>query len=109
MAGLFSCEKSTYAISLPWPTNRVWLPSRNPGSRFAFLVRSTTTWNDPLAAWYRLSAVIDLSRTGPLRTDVVSPNGLRSRGSRFTAASATISTAMATMTAAAAASFPTSP
>ena len=55
----------------------------------AFLVRSTTTWNEPLAAWNRLSAVIDFSSTGWLRTEVLSPNGLRSWGSRWTADSAT--------------------
>ncbi len=53
--------------------------------------------------------MIDLSSTGPLRTEVVSPNGLRSFGSRLTAASATISTATAAMTAAAATSFPVKP
>ena len=73
------------------------------------MVRSTTTWNDPLAAWYRLSAVIDFSSTGWLRTEVLSANGLRSEGSRWTADSAMISTATATTAPAATASLPIKP
>ena len=50
MAPLFSVAKSTYAISVPCPMNSVSLPSRNEGIRLLRLVRSTTTWNEPLAA-----------------------------------------------------------
>src|SRR6185437_1153866 len=56
----------------------------------------TTTWNDPLAASYRLSEVIDFSSTGWLRSVVVSANGLRSCGSRCTADATRAATATAT-------------
>jgi hypothetical protein len=44
MAGPFRPPKSTKAISLPTPMNRVWLPATNDGRKEALLVRSTTTW-----------------------------------------------------------------
>ena len=50
MAPLLSVAKSTNAMSVPCPMNSVSLPSRNEGIRLVRLVRSTTTWNEPLAA-----------------------------------------------------------
>src|SRR5690242_3256423 len=69
----------------PWPTNSVSVPSMKGGRNLVLRDRSTTTWNDPLAASYRLSEVIDWSRAGSLRTVVDSANGFRSCGSRCTA------------------------
>src|ERR1022692_1410764 len=66
----------------------VWVPSMNDGSQDDRFDRSTTTWNDPLAASYLLSAVIDFNTTGWLLTTVVSANGLRSCGSSRAADSA---------------------
>jgi hypothetical protein len=64
------------------------------------LDKSTTTWNVPLAASYRLSDVIDFSSGGWLRTVVVVWNGLRNCGKSRTADRA--SNKMATATNAAA-------
>jgi hypothetical protein len=60
----------------------------NDGSHDDRLSRFTSTWNDPLAASYLLSALIDLSTTGELRSVVVSANGLVKCGSSCTAESA---------------------
>jgi hypothetical protein len=49
IAGPLSDAKSTNAMSVPCPMNRVSLPWRKDG-RSERWVRSTTTWNDPLAA-----------------------------------------------------------
>ena len=72
-------------MTVPWPTNSVSVPSMKGGRNLVLRDRSTTTWNDPLAASYRLSEVIDCSRAGSLRTVVDSANGFRSCGSRCTA------------------------
>ena len=45
-----SPEKLTNAMSLPCAMNRVSLPSRKDGRNAVRLDRSTTTWNEPLAA-----------------------------------------------------------
>src|ERR1017187_7215592 len=82
-------------MSVPCPINSVSLPARNEGSSEVRLVRYTTTSNEPLAASYRLSSVIDFKMTGWLRTDVVSANGFLSCGSRCTADNTTTSTTTA--------------
>src|SRR5277367_3091729 len=86
----------------------VWLPAMNDGRKPVCLDRSTTTWNAPLAASYRLSDVIDFSSGGWLRTVVVVRNGFRSWGSRWTAAAASSSAMTAMVAATTAATRPSS-
>src|ERR1022692_1644510 len=87
-------------MSVPAPMKSVWVPSMNDGSQDDRIDRSTTTWNDPLAASYLLRDEIDFSTTGWLRSTVVSANGLRNCGSNRTADStSTTATMTATATA----------
>ena len=87
----FSLEKSTNAMSVPSATNSVCEPSTKDGSQDVRRDRLTTTWNDPLAASYLLSELIDLSSTGELRSTVVSANGFLNWGRRCTVDSASTS------------------
>ena len=76
----FSFEKSTNAMSVPCPTNSVCEPSTKDGSQDDRCERLTMTWNDPLAASYLLSELIDFSSAGELRSTVVSANGFLKLG-----------------------------